>query len=147
METSGKTHLLVLEGPDFGAPHELGGEAVLGSDTSQSNVILQDERVKLSHARIYARFGRYFAESLADHGRTELNGEVLTRPRPLSDRERLQIGESVVEFAAQDPLESRLIDNLRHARNHDHLTGLLIKPRFDEELEQALARAKEKGEP
>jgi two-component system cell cycle response regulator len=71
----------------------------------------------------------------------------LTRPRPLSDRERLQLGESVVEFAAQDPLKSRLIDNLRHALNHDHLTGLLIKPRFDEELEQALARTKEKGEP
>jgi len=71
----------------------------------------------------------------------------LTRPRPLSDRERLQLGGSVVEFAAQDPLKSRLIDNLRHALNHDHLTGLLIKPRFDEELEQALARTKEKGEP
>ena len=52
-----------------------------------------------------------------------------------------------MEFAAQDPLKSRLIDNLRHALNHDHLTGLLIKPRFDEELEQALARTKEKGEP
>ena len=47
---------------------------MLGSDSSRSDVILQDERVEPSHARIYARFGRYFAESLADHGRTELNG-------------------------------------------------------------------------
>ncbi|HVE99745.1 MAG TPA: FHA domain-containing protein, partial [Rubrobacteraceae bacterium] len=147
METSSKTHLLVLERPDFGALHELDGEAVLGSDPLRSDVILQDERVETSHARIYTRFGRYFAESLADHGRTKLNGEVFTRPRPLSDRDRLQLGESVVEFAAQDPLKSRLIDNLRHTLNHDHLTGLLTKPRFDEELEQALATAKEKGEP
>jgi hypothetical protein len=58
----------------LGALHELDGETVLGSDPSRSDVILQDERVEPSHARIYARFGRYFAESLADHGRTELNG-------------------------------------------------------------------------
>ncbi len=139
--------MLVLEGPDFGALHELDGEAVLGSDPSRADVILRDEQVEPSHVRIYARFGRYFAEPLSDRGRTELNGEVLTRPRPLSDRDRLQLGESVVEFAAQDPLKSRLIDNLRQAVNHDHLTGLLIKHRFDEELEQALAAAKVKGEP
>lgn len=52
-----------------------------------------------------------------------------------------------MESAAQHPLRSRLIGNLRHTLNHNHLTGLLTKPRFDEELEQALATAKEKGEP
>ncbi len=139
--------MIVLQGPDLGALYELDGEAVLGSDPARADLILRDERVEPGHARIYARFGRYFAEPLADHGRTELNGEVLTGPRPLSDRDRLRLGESVVEFASQDPLKSRLIENLREAINHDHLTGLLIKHRFDEELEQALAAAKERGEP
>ncbi len=120
---------------------------MLGSDPSRADVVLRDEQVEPSHARIYARFGRYFAEPLANRGCTELNGEVLTRPRPLFDRDRLQLGGSVVEFAAQDPLKSRLIENLRQTLNHDHLTGLLIKHRFDEELEQALATAKERGEP
>jgi diguanylate cyclase (GGDEF)-like protein len=147
IEESQKTHLIVLQGPDLGALHELHGEVVLGSDPSRADVILRDEWVEPGHARIYARFGRYFAEPLAARGRTELNGEVLTRPRPLSDRDRLRLGESVVEFAAQDPLKSGLIDNLRQTLNHDYLTGLLIKPRFDEELEQALAAAKERGEP
>ncbi|CAA9462684.1 MAG: diguanylate cyclase/phosphodiesterase (GGDEF & EAL domains) with PAS/PAC sensor(s) [uncultured Rubrobacteraceae bacterium] len=147
IEEPQKTHLLVLEGPDLGTLHELDGEAVLGSDPSRADLILRDERVESGHARIYARFGRYFAEPLTARGHTELNGEVLTRPRPLSDRDRLRLGESVVEFAAQDPLKSRLIDNLRQTLNHDYLTGLLIKPRFDEELEQALAAAKERGEP
>lgn len=147
IEASQKTHLIVLQGPDLGAFHELEGEAVLGSDPSRADVTLRDEGVEPGHARIYSRFGRYFAEPLAARGRTELNGEVLTAPRPLSDKDRLRLGESVVEFAAPDPLKSRLIDNLRQTLNQDYLTGLLIKPRFDEELEGALEVAKERGEP
>lgn len=147
IEESQNTHLIVLQGPDLGALHELDGEAVIGSDPSRADVTLRDERVEPGHVRIYGRFGRYFAEPLADYEQTELNGEVLTGPRLLSDRDRLQLGESVVEFASQDPLKSRLIENLRETINRDHLTGLLIKPRFDEELEQALAAAKERGEP
>ena len=61
--------------------------------------------------------------------------------------DRISVGESLVEFSEPDPLKARLNESLYRSLNEDHLTGLLAKPRFDEEFEGALTAAKTRGKP
>ncbi|MDP9427326.1 MAG: GGDEF domain-containing protein [Actinomycetota bacterium] len=44
-------------------------------------------------------------------------------------------------------MKAWLNEHLYQALNKDHLTGLLAKPRFDEEFERALEAARARGEP
>ncbi|WP_166397125.1 GGDEF domain-containing protein [Rubrobacter marinus] len=146
----GSAHLIVLRGPNLGALHRLEGtEVVVGGDPFRAGVVLNDSRVAPAHARIFPGPGaHYFVEPLAGGpGRTELNGEALIAARPLRDGDRLALGESLLEFSEPDALKAELNESLRRALNEDHLTGLLSKPRFDEEFEGALAAARAREEP
>jgi diguanylate cyclase (GGDEF)-like protein len=68
-------------------------------------------------------------------------------PRPLHDGDRLELGGTVLEFADPDPLKAHFNDVLRQTLEHDHLTGLLAKPRFDERFEQVLEVHRAVGHP
>lgn len=149
MDAGRSAHLMVLRGPDLGTLHRLEeDEVVVGGDPFRAQVVIRDGSVRPREARIFAGpKGRYFVEPLAATGRAELNGEALIAARPLRDGDRLALGESIVEYSEPDPLKARLNEHLYQALNEDHLTGLLAKPRFDEEFERALEAARAREEP
>ena len=140
-------HLMVLRGPDLGALHRLDGEEiVVGGDPFRSEVVLRDGQVAPEEVRIFAGpGGHYFVEPLGT-GSSELNGEALIAARPLRDGNRLVLGESIVEYSEPDPLKAQLNESLYQALAEDYLTGLLAKPRFDEEFEGALVAAQTREE-
>ena len=109
--------------------------------------MLRDGQIAPEEARIFAGpRGYYFVEPLGT-GSPELNGEALIAARPLRDGDRLALGESIIEYSEPDPLKARMNESLYRALAEDHLTGLLAKPRFDEEFEGALAAARAREEP
>ena len=142
-------HLIVLRGPDLGALHRLDGdEVVVGGDPFRAQVVLRDGSVGPEEARIFSGpRGRYFVEPAGTARSPELNGEALIAARPLRDGDRLALGESIVEYSEPDPLKAQLNERLYQTLQQDHLTGLLSKPRFDEEFEGALAAARAREEP
>lgn len=142
-------HLIVLRGPDLGNLHRLqGDEIVVGGDPFRAQVVLRDGSVAPQEARIFAGpGGHYFVEPLDAAGRPELNGEKLIAARPLRDGDRLALGESIVEYSQPDPLRAQLNERLYRTLQEDHLTGLLAKPRFDEEFEGSLTAARAREEP
>jgi two-component system, cell cycle response regulator len=145
-EASGP-HLMVLHGPNLGVFFKLdGGETVLGADPLRADVPLGDTKVAPAHARVYGFPGGGFHVEPLD-APVYLNGEAMMTPRPVRDGDRLQLGDTVLEFADPDPLKARFNDVLRRALDHDHLTGLLAKPRFDERFEQVLEVHREVGDP
>ncbi len=148
MDAGRIAHLMVLRGPDLGAFHRLDGEEfVVGGDPFRSEVVLRDGQVAPAEARIFAGpEGHYFVEPLGT-GRPKLNGEALISARPLRDGDRLALGESLIEYSEPDPLKAQLNEKLYRTLTEDHLTGLLAKPRFDEEFEGAVAAARARGEP
>ncbi|CAA9460307.1 MAG: hypothetical protein AVDCRST_MAG25-749 [uncultured Rubrobacteraceae bacterium] len=149
MDAGRSAHLMVLRGPDLGTLHRLeGDEVIVGGDPFRAQVVLRDGSVAPVEARIFAGpKGHYFVEPMAHAGRPELNGEALIAARPLRNGDRLAIGESLVEYSEPDPLRAQLNEKLFQTLQKDHLTGLLAKPRFDEEFEGALAAARTRREP
>ena len=149
MNAGRSAHLIVLRGPDLGTFHRLeGDEVVVGGDPFRAQVVLRDGSVGSEEARIFAGpRGRYFVEPAGVVGRPELNGEALIAARPLRDGDRLALGESIVEYSEPEPLKAQLNEKLYRTLQEDYLTGLLAKPRFDEELEGALAAARAREEP
>jgi two-component system, cell cycle response regulator len=105
--------------------------------------------VEARHAGVYldSYSGRYVLRDLGTGGKTALNGETISGPRPLSDGDRIFLGMSVLEFSLPDPLRAQFHDEVHRMLNYDYLTGLLSKPRFDEEFEHALIVAREQGSP
>lgn len=144
MDAGRSAHLIVLRGPDLGTLHRLEGDGVvIGGDPFRAQVVLRDGSVAPEEARIFTGpKGYYFVEPLGTEGRPRLNGEALFAARPLRDGDRLALGDSVVEYSEPDPLKAQLNERLYQTLQVDSLTGLLAKPRFDDEFESALAAAR-----
>ena len=144
MDAGRTAHLIVLRGPDLGTLHRLEGvEIIVGGDPFGAQVVLRDGSVAPEEVRIFVGpKGYYFVEPLGASGRPRLNREALVAARPLRDGDRLALGESVVEYSEPDPLKAQLNERLYQTLQVDGLTGLLAKPRFDDEFESALAAAR-----
>ncbi|TCJ18352.1 GGDEF domain-containing protein [Rubrobacter taiwanensis] len=145
-----RPHLIVLQGTNVGTFYKLeSDETVLGSDPLRADIVLREREVEPQHASIHADpgSGSYVLRDLETGGKTALNGETVDGAAVLSDGDRIFLGMSVLEFSMPDPLRARFHGAIHRMLNYDYLTGLLAKPRFDEEFEHALAAARESGEP
>ena len=131
--------LVVLQGPSLGDFFVLDRESlILGSDPFQAGVVVRDVEVDPQHAEIHHRPGSddYVLKDLGKG--TIVNGEALEDQRPLSDVDRISLGDSVLEFSVGDPVKARFHDALHRLISRDYLTDLLVKNRFDEEFEHHL---------
>ena len=91
--------LHVSSGADAGLTIAVADDVVLGRD-NQADIVLKDPSGKLSrrHARIHLQDGVPVLEDLGSTNGTFLNGKRITEPRRLSAGDRIQIGESTLEF-------------------------------------------------
>jgi two-component system, cell cycle response regulator len=144
-----RPYLVVLQGPSLGDFFALDADAlVLGSDPFHADVVVRDVEVEPRHAQISRESGdQYVLEDLATGKVTTVNGEPLEGGRPLSDGDRISLGDSVLEFSSGDPVRASFHDALHRLVSRDYLTGLLVKNRFDEEFEHHLETASAEGRP
>jgi two-component system cell cycle response regulator len=138
-----RPHLIVLRGPSLGDFFALeGDDLVLGSDPFRADVVVRDVEVSPKHAKIYRKSGdRYSIRDLGAGEGTAVNNEFLEGERPLSDGDRLVLGDSVLEFSHGDPVRADFHGALHRLISRDYLTDLLVKNRFDEEFEHQLESA------
>jgi two-component system cell cycle response regulator len=144
-----RPYLVVLQGPSLGDFFALDGDAlVLGSDPFHADVVVRDVEVEPRHATIFREpGGGYVLKDLGTGKVTTVNGEALENERPLSDGDRISLGDSLLEFSSGDPVKASFHDALHRLVSRDYLTGLLAKNRFDEEFEHHLETTSAEGHP
>jgi len=146
-----RPHLVVLQGPGLGDFFEItDDELVVGSDPFRADIVVRDVEVEPCHAEVYREPGRYVVRGVGAGKEISLNGEVMEEPgggHPLSDGDRIHIGDSVLEFSYQDEIKASFYEQLHKLVNRDHLTGLFSKERFDREFEHRLGVTADEGRP
>ena len=75
-----------------------GQKVVIGRGEGCDVALFGDPDVERQHARIVLRKGRYWLEDLASPEGTYLNGEVIDRPEPLRDGDRIEVGRAILRF-------------------------------------------------
>ena len=140
--------LLVIQGAesDLGTHVMLDRPVTIGRDPDVE-LPLADGSISREHIRIdRAPDGRYLLSDLGSTNGTLVNGERVTA-HILSEGDKIFLGASVVKFGYADGLDMDFHNKLEELVGTDALTGLLLKRKFDAELELALARALAAGEP
>jgi pSer/pThr/pTyr-binding forkhead associated (FHA) protein len=90
-----------LEGPN-GARHEIMSDpATIGRDPMNDVVIPDDTKVSRSHAEIQFKEGRWLLIDLESRNGTLVNGRRIRR-HPLRSGDRIQCGEQIFAFLADD---------------------------------------------
>ncbi len=95
-----------------------------------------------SASRTHAWFGwdegakQYRVQDLQSTNGTLVNGELIPKPRPLQHGDRIEVGESLLEFRMADQREIESREQMEAWLSTDELTGLPNKRRFDAELAQ-----------
>ena len=89
--------LAVLNGPRKGHEFRLKDDVFIGRDGTRCEVVLEDSSVSGLHARIKHEEGQFILHDLGSRNGTFVNGEQVYR-HPLSDKDRLQLGETQLMF-------------------------------------------------
>jgi VWFA-related protein len=92
--------LTVVEGTDKGKTYELGEQGVFSlGRSSENDIVLDDDSVSRSHAKIEAKDGRYIVHDCASANGTFVAGERVDLG-DLVDGVTLQLGDEVLSFQA-----------------------------------------------
>jgi hypothetical protein len=91
------TWLVVLNGPRQGQEFRLRDDVFIGRDGTRCEVVLEDLAVSDLHARVKREEDQFILHDLGSTNGTFLNGEQVYR-HPLSDKDRLQLGETQLVF-------------------------------------------------
>lgn len=132
--------LTVLQGSDRGRTFRLEETAVVGR-SFQADIQLFDSTVSRRHCRLEKVGESYLLTDLGSLNGTYVNGERVTC-RVLADRDRIQVGNSLLQFAYYDQLEETFFSQMATAALYDPLTGLYNRRFFLEHLQREIAFAR-----
>ncbi len=91
------TYLLTIEPKDTqGTEYPLEEEMFLGRD-EECEITISDSFTSHRHARIFLEENTLYLEDLASTNGTFVNGEKIEKPYLLEQRDRIQIGNTVLE--------------------------------------------------
>jgi diguanylate cyclase (GGDEF)-like protein len=85
--------------------------------------------------------GRYVVRDLGSTNGTRLNGITITGVMPLSDGDKIFLGNTIVKFTFTDELDVEYLAKLDALVATDALTGLLTRRRFDGAFHTAVLAA------
>jgi len=88
--------LIILSGPGVGRELALGANNVLGRQES-SDIVLPDESISRSHARIFHQDGKFFIEDLGSTNGTFVNGKLVDRAE-IHHQDTLRTGNFMFNF-------------------------------------------------
>jgi two-component system cell cycle response regulator len=110
-----------------------------------SSLVVDDEGISRSHARIFCKGETYFIEDLKSSNGTYVNG-TRVECAELSDGSMIQLGPRVrFRFSIVDEHQERILRQLYESSVRDALTGLFNRAYFLERLGGELAYANRHG--
>jgi two-component system, cell cycle response regulator len=135
--------LVVVRGADLGRHFPLRRNRVVLGRGDAADVVLQDKQISRAHAAIESlRAGGETIYRLTDLGSTNhvyVNGRRADS-HPLSDGDKIQLGDIVLKFELHDAIDARFHTEIRNRIRYDDLTGLLTYESFRTALEWELER-------
>jgi two-component system cell cycle response regulator len=110
-----------------------------------SSLVVDDEGISRSHARIFCKGETYFIEDLKSSNGTYVNG-VRVESIELADGSMIQLGPRVrFRFSIVDEHQERILRQLYESSVRDALTGIFNRAYFLERLAGELAYANRHG--
>ena len=97
-------NLTVERGREKGTTFELKPETpcVAGRDPASVQIVITDPAASRRHFQVAAKDGKWFVTDLGSKNHTYLNAEKLEKPIELTNGDRIQVGETVLSFLAED---------------------------------------------
>ena len=131
--------LIVMSGQTVGERISVLGNVFIGRDPS-AQLVLLDQGVSFRHACLEDRGGVWVLVDLGSTNGTKVNGERAEESE-LKHGDRLRFGNTMVRFELQDETDQAYTEAVNQLLHNDDLTGLLLRRRFDAELELLVAQA------
>jgi pSer/pThr/pTyr-binding forkhead associated (FHA) protein len=94
--------LRVIEGTGVGSEHAVEGDATIGREAGSADLVLEDEGVSRTHARVSAADAAPTVEDLGSSNGTYVNGERIDAVIELADGDAIQVGGTVLEVTGAD---------------------------------------------
>jgi len=130
MESAQAGHVTSLDGPEVRIGRQLG-----------NSIVVDDEGLSRSHARVYYDGTHYRVQDLGSSNGTYVNGTRINEA-PLYDGAVLQLGPKVCfRFSLTDENQENILRQLYESSVHDPLTGAYNRHFFLERLNAELAYA------
>jgi two-component system cell cycle response regulator len=138
--------LTCMSGEQVGRRILLADDHITLGRSPDATIMLQDTHVSRLHLNIQydATNGGYRIQDLGSSNGTLLNETRITEA-VLRDGDKIIIGRTMLRFSWADALDLRFQNEIDQLMNIDDLTGLVVKRRFDEELNRFAAVAKKHG--
>jgi len=137
--------LVVATGEDAGQRLVLERSILIGRDPV-ADLVLNDALLSWHHARVEDRGDSWTLVDLDSTNGTSVNGRSI-KEHSLAPADRIVLGSTAILFELQDGLRQALNENVENLLNIDDLSGLLVRRKFDAELERLAAFATQRAEP
>ena len=138
--------LTCLSGNQVGRRIMLAEDRITFGRASEATILLRDSLVSRLHLAV--DFNRvhykYFISDLGSSNGSFLNG-IRIAEATLNDLDKILIGNTMLRFGWSDMFDLQYQAEIDNLLNIDDLTGLIVKRRFDEELNRYLAVALSKS--
>jgi diguanylate cyclase (GGDEF)-like protein len=110
-----------------------------------SSLVLDDEGISRSHARVFQSAGKHYVEDLGSSNGTYVNGLKIEMTE-VTDGAMIQLGPRVLfRFSVVDEHQERILRQLYESSVHDALTGTFNRAYFLERLDAELAYSQRHG--
>ncbi len=140
--------LTYLGGDQVGRRIMLADDRITLGRSPEATILLRDNHVSRLHIAIDFDPDRngYRVQDLGSSNGTLLNGARISETI-LKESDKILIGETMLRFGWSDVFDLQYQTEIDNLVNIDELTGLIVKRRFDEELNRyiAVAKTKRKG--
>jgi diguanylate cyclase (GGDEF)-like protein len=139
--------LTCMTGAQVGRRILLADDRITLGRSTEATIMLQDTHVSRLHLAIDYEPGRgvYRIQDLRSSNGTLLNEARVTEAE-LKDSDKIIIGFTMLRFSWADALDLIFQSEIDQLINIDGLTGLVVKRRFDEELNRFVAVTKKHGD-
>lgn len=137
--------------PSYGAPfaHIIEGEELLIGRSSSSGLVIEDEVVSRTHARLYKGGHTWFVEDMQSHNGTWLNGKMVDRPMVVGLGDVIRLSGTVITIQnAQMPGDPNSGDYMSSAELYKSVSEMINREKAPlatgEEDQESLARRGER---
>lgn len=139
--------LTYMTGDHIGRRIMLADDRITLGRSPDATIFLGDARVSRIHLSIEfdPDLRAYRIKDLGSSNGTRLNGKRISEAI-LKESDKIIIGQTMLRFGWADELDLEYQAEIDQLINIDELTGLLVKRRFDEEMNRSIAVAKKQGD-
>lgn len=132
--------LTILSGDQVGRRIMLADDRITMGRSAEATIMLRDSLVSRLHLAIAfdPAVSRYLLQDLNSSNGTFLNGSRITEAT-LNESDKVLAGNTIFRFGWSDIFDLQYQKEIDNLLNIDELTGLIVKRRFDEELNRFIA--------